>query len=155
MRSSKMKLKMNKKFWISACFMCLTVVILVIILAVRRWIQPWLQSYVRSWFRPENHGDSKICSSHRRCRQVAETWTKRRYRTLSVDYGWYILPNFHFVVAFTSGGEEAVQPYRQGLLTDAIRGSYGKIFLSYPPTGANGIWCALGKLNCKFDPVWM
>jgi len=29
-------------------------------------------------------------------------------------------PKFHFVVAFTSGGEEAAQPYRQGLLTDAI-----------------------------------
>ena len=58
---------------------------------------------------------------------------------------------FHFVVAFTSGGEEAIQPYRQGLLTDAIEVRTVKYSYRDLQKAQTDIMTALNKLNIEFN----
>jgi hypothetical protein len=60
-------------------------------------------------------------------------------------------PKFHFVVAFTSGGEEAVQPYRQGLLADAIEVRIVKYPYRDLQKAQTDIMTALNKLNIEFN----
>jgi hypothetical protein len=60
-------------------------------------------------------------------------------------------PEFHFVVAFTSGGEEAVQPYRQGLLTDAIEVRMVKYSLQVLQQAQTQFGVALSGLNFRFQ----
>ena len=60
-------------------------------------------------------------------------------------------PKFHFVVAFTSGGEEAVQPYRQGLLADAIEVHTVKYSYRSLQKAQTDIMTALNKLNIEFN----
>ena len=60
-------------------------------------------------------------------------------------------PKFHFVVAFTSGGEEAVQPYRHGLLADAIEVRIVKYSYRSLQKAQTDIMTALNKLNIEFN----
>ena len=60
-------------------------------------------------------------------------------------------PKFHFVVAFTSGGEAAVQPYRQGLLADAIEVHTVKYSYRSLQKAQTDIMTALNKLNIEFN----
>ena len=60
-------------------------------------------------------------------------------------------PKFHFVVAFTSGGEEAVQPYRQGLLANAIEVRTVKYSYRSLQKAQTDIMTALNKLNIEFN----
>ena len=59
-------------------------------------------------------------------------------------------PEFHFVVAFTSGGEEAVQPYRQGILADAIEVRTVKYSYRSLQKAQTDMMTALNKLNIEF-----
>ena len=60
-------------------------------------------------------------------------------------------PKFHFVVAFTSGGEEAVQPYRQGLLADAIEVRTVKNSYRSLQKAQTDIMTALNSLKIEFN----
>jgi len=60
-------------------------------------------------------------------------------------------PKFHFVVAFTSGGEEAVRPYREGLLTDAIEVRTVKYSFRVLQQAQMEFGAALQALNFKFE----
>jgi hypothetical protein len=59
-------------------------------------------------------------------------------------------PEFRFVVAFTSGGEEAVQPYRQGILADAIEVRTVKYSYRSLQKAQTDMMTALNKLNIEF-----
>jgi hypothetical protein len=148
-----MELKMNKKHLLfSVIFMCLTVVTLVITSCSAK-----ITTTVTTDDTSARDFALKIMETQKSAAPIEDAGRSLEPE-LSAMYPdtfgglWVVYtPKFHFVVAFTSGGEEAAQPYRQGLLTDAIevrtvKYSYRTLQQAQMEFGA-----ALGKLNFKFE----